>query len=218
MKLVILTLAFFLIVCMSCRTPHGSVHNNTGPADTAKPVTVDNIRKQRPSFPGYTGQKLNILDTMRYLRVVLNNNRLVKTWMVFYDHDQRKWVTLTWQGKGENNRILIDTTFKSQIGLVHFYEDVPTFYCAESVDNGITWQRIDMSCAPLGSCKHPDLHKREMAQLVVSNDFMNADHLPSVSYIWQWNYDPPLIGDGPAATWDFSKLCEAAREISIKQK
>lgn len=201
---ILISILFFI----SCETGR----KNT----TDKPVTTTDLRNQRPTFPGFTEMRLDVGDSVRYLRVVLNNNKLVKTWMVYFDRPKNKWITLTWIGQGENNKILVDTTFKDFIGIQNIYDDPPTFYVSTSADDGKTWNPLTMSLAAAASCKHTNLRLRKMGQLIVSNDFFNDTHLPSVTYIWQWNYDPILKGEASNIALDISKLCEAVQEIKIR--
>ena len=195
----------------------GGTGGNTGGDTTIKPVTTEDLKKAKPAFPGYKEENVYIGDTVRYLRVVLNNDELVKTWIVFFDKTQHKWVTLTWMGKGAKNRILVDTVINDQTGIGYNHdEEEPGIYCARTEDSGKTWLPMDMSRAPL-SCKHPDLHKMKIGQLVVSNDFARESHLPSIAYIWQWNHEPPpLSGEGLASQLDFSSLCDAAQELPYR--
>jgi hypothetical protein len=215
MKYFILLFAFMYIL-PGCNAP-GSGKDKPVTDTIPKVITDDDIRKERPEFPGYTPVTLDLGDTTRYLRIVLNNNRLIKTWMVYYDQPAKKWVSLTFTGKGNNNTVLLDTVFKNFIGINHRYGDLPAFYFAITEDEGKTWKPFHMSLAKISGCKRADLRLQKMGQLVVSNDFMNEKKLPSIAYIWQWSHTPArLRSDGITANLAFEGLCDALREIRVQ--
>ena len=177
----------------------------------------EDINDTEPEFPNSIYVKFDIKDTTRYLRIVLNNNKLVKAWIVYHNADTKKWHTLTWQGKGEGNSVLIDTVFNQKVGLNHTQSELPSFYMAESPDNGETWKTLNLDFAPL-NCKSENVkYKATYAQLIVSGDYVTLKK-PSVAFIWQWSYIPKeRKGTGGAATFDFSSLCEQVFDVSSRE-
>lgn len=208
----------FWILFVACNSNNTDIAQPTT-SDTARTITTEDLRKARPQFAGYRPINLNILDTMRYLRIIVNGNKLIKTWMVYFDRNMNKWQTLRWEGKGSNNKLLVDTIFNPIVGITHFYEDIPSFYMAWSDDEGKTWKPLDMSLAILSGCKHPNLKGHsKYAQLIISNDFFNDTHLPSICIAWQWNYlASPLHGEGITSRLDLSKFCDAIQELPRKK-
>lgn len=177
----------------------------------------EEISDTEPEFPNAIYAKFDIRDTTRYLKVVVNNNKLVKAWMVFHDAETQKWHTLTWEGKGNENSLLIDTVFNQKVGVNRSQKEFPSFYMAESPDDGETWKPLNLDFAPLTCMNTKVKRKATYAQLIVSTDYMTFKK-PSVAFIWQWSYIPAeRKGSNGAATFDFSNLCDKVFDVSSRE-
>ncbi len=191
-----------LIFLIGCET-----HNAALPvadfSPTAADTTESDIREQKPKFLDFTPITFHLVNTGEdnYIRVIANSDDLQKVWMVYYNHNAKKWNTLTWIGKGMGNKIIADTVFNTIYGVVNrggHIED-PTFYMAYSKGDGKTWQNHPIEKSAL-------VCKKGLAQLLVSNDFNRDKEQPAITIMIQ---SKGLIGDAPKSMdeWNNSGLC-----------
>jgi hypothetical protein len=191
-----------LIFLFSCES-----HNTALPvayfSPTAADTTESDIREQKPKFLDFTPITYHLVNTgeNNYIRIITNSDDLQKVWMVYYDHNGKKWDTLIWIGRGLNNKIIADTIFNTIYGVVNrsgHIED-PTFYMAYSKDDGKTWQNHPIEKSAL-------VCKKGLAQLLVSNDFNRDKDQPAIAVMIQ---SKGLIGDAPKSMeeWNNDYLC-----------
>jgi hypothetical protein len=211
---------FILIIaisCYGCNSETAPRESNPVRKDTiAKILTTTDIRKQKPTMEGYHELAQQLPDSVN-LRVILNNEQLVRCWMIYYDRVERHWSTLSWGGKGKDNMVLVDTVFNQSVGIDDNISDPPTFYMATSIDRGKSWESFDMSPVTLDCVGDPPRRKAQAALLIVSNDFPRWKR-PSLTMAWQSKYDVSATSWLLAASWDFSALCSGLKELRKKRQ
>jgi|GEM_PF-3651447 len=200
--LIVLSL-IFLFGCES--------HNTALPvadfSPTAADTTESDIREQKPKFLDFTPVTYHLVNTGEdnYIRIITNSDDLQKVWMVYYDHNAKKWNTLTWIGKGQNNKIISDTVFNTIYGVVYrsgHIED-PTFYMAYSKDDGKTWQNHPVAKSVL-------VCKKGLAQLLESSD---SKDYPAVVMLIQAS---DLIPSDTSKSTADDYLCPLIHEMKAK--
>ena len=203
MQFSILSLFIFLFGCQSHNTALPVADFSPGASDT----TEDDIRQQKPKFLDFIPITYHLVNTGEdnYIRIITNSDDLQKVWMVYYDHNGKKWNTLTWTGKGMKNKIIADTIFNTVYGVVNrigHIED-PTFYMAYSKDDGKTWQNH-----PIG--KSALVCKKGTAQLLFSSD--RKDYPQVVMLIQAQDL---ILSDSAQSAVD-NYLCPLMREVKIR--
>lgn len=186
---------------------------------TSTDTTEDDIRQQKPKFLDFTPVTYHLVNTgdHNYIRIITNSGELQKVWMVYYDHNGKNWKTLTWSGKGLNNTIIADTFFNTVFGVVNrtgHIED-PTFYMAYSKDEGKTWVGHTIEKAIL-NCKGKGAGINHVAELLLSNDFINRNGRPSLVVIVQSPVAAQLESSKATENWDNSYLCPMMGDMKIK--
>jgi hypothetical protein len=200
---------FFLISCDPGRNKNS---NNENPS-----LTVDEIRKQKPTFPDLTPTEYIIgFNDPTFIRVVTNSAQLQEVWMVYYDLDAKKWEQVSLgKGSGENN-IIGDYKFEKRYGFGKSYEDAPEFYMRYSDDGGQTWRGHKIEKALLNcDARGKDPKINWAAHLLVSSLLNPKNNLPDVAIVLQWNKPRSWNGPASALDMDFKKLCGVLREIPL---
>ena len=203
----LLLLATIVSGCES-RTKDKKVTSTT--TDTVAAQTVPEIMARKPIYKEFKPYVFyNRADTT-YIRIVGNSKKMLKVWMVYYDNNKKDWTVKNWVGTGTKNTIIADTPFVIQ-KLDETLNKSSDIYMAYSEDEGKTWQGYEPNEAAL-SCKgNPALEKH--AQLLVSNDFMNASHIPSLGILMQWKKPGMLKSNGITGRFDFTNYCDVLREL-----
>lgn len=209
-------LSLMVIFASACNNPSGQPGTDEGKDTTIKPETIQDVRNQKPVLKDYHELSFNIGDTSRHLRILLNNDTWVKCWMVYHDRVLQQWNTLSWTGKGDSNKLLVDTVFNQWVGINDSFSDPPTFYMAISRDDGKTWESSDMSLVSLTCPGDLPRHRAKFAQLIISNDFFQESGLPSLTMAWQWNHLVTRRSNGIVPDeQQIQKLCTGLKEIKI---
>lgn len=205
-----------MLVLSACNNPE-TVKKNPNEDDTAvNNLTIDQVKALQPKFPDFFPESYIIGQDTVFMRVVTNSPHLEKVWMVYYDSDDRKWATITWQGYGDNNNVIGDTVFTRKNGLVNgsSSDDAPQFYFAFSEDSGKTWKPHHISQASY-YCKQ--MHQYNV--VLISEPFLGETHRPYLGLIVQWRGNTPTITTTPIiAAMNFDFYCGVTRDLRSRNK
>jgi hypothetical protein len=204
--LFILTLAVF-----ACNNPE-IVKTNPVVTDTVvRSLTVDQTKALQPKFPDFYPKSYILGQDTVFMRVVSNSPHLEKAWMIYYDYDDRKWATITWQGYGDKNAVIGDTVFTRKNGIVNgsSSDDAPQFYFAFSEDSGRTWKPHHISEA-VYFCKE----QHQYSTVLISEPFLKETHRPYLGVIVQWRkVTPATTTSSTIASMNFDFYCELTRDL-----
>jgi hypothetical protein len=155
--------------------------------DSSRPVkTTSQIMAAKPVFKDFKFYPLSTQLDNTYIRSVSNTNSLKKAWIVYYDRSADDCTVKTWIDSGENNKVFGDTILTRKSMQPGPTGDVIDFYMASSTDNGKTWTSYDPGPAHLFCKGNPRLSNE--VQLLVSNDFLNPEHIPLLGIMSQWKH------------------------------
>lgn len=181
-------------------------------------LTQEEIRKQKPKFPGLTPTEYPIdFIEPTFIRVVTNSTRQQEVWMIYYDADAKEWKQIPLgKGSGENNNIIGDYKFEKRYGFGKSYEDAPEFYTRYSDDGGQTWRNQRMEKAVLNcDARGKDPKINWNAQLLTSVSLSPKNGLPDVAIVFQWTRTRAWKGPAASLDLDFKKLCSVLKEIPL---
>jgi len=208
LAVVLFASAIALPACNNTET----VKTNPVSADTpVKSLTIEQTKALRPKFPDYFPQSYIIGQDTVFMRVVSNSPHLEKAWMVYYDSEDSKWATITWQGYGDNNAVIGDTVFTRRNGMVNgsSSDDAPQFYFAFSEDSGRTWKPHHISEAGY-YCKK----QHQYNAVLISEPFLGETHRPYLGVIVQWRKVTPSVTTTPTiAAMNFDFYCGVTRDF-----
>lgn len=184
----------------------------TATKDTVASVkTTAQILAAKPVFKNFKFYPLTTQQDTTYIRSVSNTKTLKKVWIVYYDRSIEDWTVKQWIDSGAHNKVFSDTLLTRKSMAPGPIGDVIDFYMAASEDNGKTWMTYDPSPAQLYCAGNPRLSNE--VQLLVSNDFFNEDHLPSLGIMIQWKKPFIISGTGITSRFDFKNYCAVTRKI-----
>lgn len=169
------------------------------------------IAAAKPVFKGYKFYSLTTQQDTTYIRSVSNTKSLKKVWIVYYDKTIDNWTVKTWIDSGENNKVFGDTILTRKSMGHGPIGDVIDFYMASSTNNGKTWTSYDPSPAHLYCQGNPRLSNE--VQLLVSNDFLNPEHIPSLGIMIQWKHPYIINGIGITSHINWTNYCKVTRKI-----
>lgn len=213
MRTLILLVALLLCAlfggCNHFQRDNANSQSNTNTSGSSS-QTVDDIRKQKPTFPEFEPIKFHFdVSQPTHIRVVANSSHLQSVWMLYYDPDQHEWERLD-LGKGSgDNQLIGETVFNKRYGITTTTQDPPEFYMTYSDDGGNTWKGHQIATAVL-SCRIENPKASSSAQLLISADLNPNNQLPSVAILLQ-SANPRRMHD--SARRDFTGLCNSFKEI-----
>ncbi len=197
---------------ISCKGGISKTNRDTVAKDSSHPPkTTTQIIAAKPIFRGYKFYAVSTQLDTTYIRSVSNTKSLKKVWIVYYDQTIDNWIVKTWIDSGENNKVFGDTILTRKSMMPGPIGDVIDFYMASSIDSGKTWTSYDPSPAHLYCKGNPRLSNE--VQLLVSNDFFNEDHIPSLGIMIQWKHPFIINGTGITSRFDFTNYCSVTRKI-----
>ncbi|GAA4339299.1 hypothetical protein GCM10023149_49910 [Mucilaginibacter gynuensis] len=137
----------------------------------------------KPTFKNFKHYTLSASDDTTYMRSVSNTRTLKKVWIVYFDYEKDDWTVKQWIDSGKNNKVFGDTILMRNKKSNDNLGDKIDVYMAQSNDNGQSWESYDPNPAYLYCTGNPRLSNA--VQLLVSNDFMNSNGMPSLSIFLQ---------------------------------